>query len=69
MRMLKQALNHELVLKRVHRIIKFKQEAWLKLHIDMNKELKKNAKNDLRKIFQVDEQLSIWKNRGKCKKT
>ena len=67
--MLKQALNHELVLKRVHRIIKFKQEAWLKLHIDMNKELKKNAKNDLRKIFHVDEQFSIWKNRGKCKKT
>ena len=27
---LKQALNHELNLKEVHRVIEFKQEAWLK---------------------------------------
>ena len=33
----KQALNHGLVLKKVHRIIKFYQEAWLKPYIDMNK--------------------------------
>ena len=26
---LKQALNHELVLKKVHRVIKFNQRAWL----------------------------------------
>ena len=30
---LKQALNHELALKKVHRIIKFNQKAWLKPHI------------------------------------
>ena len=36
---LKQALNHGLVLKKVIRIIKFNQKAWLKLYIDMNTEL------------------------------
>ena len=36
---LKQALNHKLKLKRVHRIIKFNQKAWLKPYIDMNTEL------------------------------
>ena len=29
-RSLKQALNHRLVLKKVHRVIKFNQNAWLK---------------------------------------
>ena len=29
-RNLKQALNHELVLKDVHRVLKFNQNAWLK---------------------------------------
>ena len=33
---LKQALNHGLKLKKVHRIIKFNQKAWLKPYIDMN---------------------------------
>ena len=36
----KQALNHGLVLKYVHRVIKFNQEAWLKLYIDMNTKLR-----------------------------
>ena len=36
---LKQALNHELKLKRVHRIIEFNKKAWLKPYIDMNTEL------------------------------
>ena len=40
-RNLKQALNHGLVLKRVRRIIKFKQKAWLKPYIDVNIGLKK----------------------------
>ena len=32
----KQALNHELNLKKVHRVIQFNQKAWLKLYIDIN---------------------------------
>ena len=35
-RSLKQALNHGLKLKKVHRIIEFNQEEWLKNYIDMN---------------------------------
>ena len=36
---LKQALNHGLKFKKVHKIIEFNQEAWLKPYIDMNTEL------------------------------
>ena len=39
MRALKQALNHGLMLKKVHRVTQFNQEAWLKLYVDMNIEL------------------------------
>ena len=46
---LKQALNHGLKLKKIHRIIEFNQEAWLKLYIDMNTELRKLARNDFEK--------------------
>ena len=50
-RSLKQALNHGLILKKLHRVIQFNQEAWLKEYIDMNTELKKQAKNDFKKDF------------------
>ena len=46
---LKQALNHGLKLKRVHRIIEFSQKTWLKPYIDMNAELRKLAKDDFEK--------------------
>ena len=46
---LKQALNHELKLKKVHRVIEFNQKAWLKPYIDMNTELRKLAKDDFEK--------------------
>ena len=38
---LKQALNHGLVLKKVHKVIKFNQNAWLKPYIDMNTDIVK----------------------------
>ena len=43
-RNLKQALNHGLILKKVHRVIKFTQKAWLKPYIDMNSKLKTRRK-------------------------
>ena len=50
-RSLKQALNHGLKLKKVHIIIEFNQEAWLKPYIDMNTKLRKIAKNAFEKDF------------------
>ena len=50
-RSLKQALNQGLKFKKVHRIIEFNQEAWLKPYIDINTELRKTAKNDFEKDF------------------
>ena len=46
---LKKALNHGLKLKKIHRIIEFNQEAWLKPYIDMNTEVRKLARNDFEK--------------------
>ena len=46
---LKQALNHGLKLKNIHRITEFNQKACLKSYIDMNTELRKLAKDDFEK--------------------
>ena len=43
-RAFKHALNHGPILKKVHGVIQFNQEAWLKEYIDMNTELRKQAK-------------------------
>ena len=50
-RNLKQALNHGLVLKKVHRVIKFNQYCWVKPCIDMNANLRKEVKNGFEKIL------------------
>ena len=42
---LKQALNHRLILKKVHKV------AWLKQYIDRNTELRAEAKNNFEKYF------------------
>ena len=41
LRNLKQALNQEVGLKKVHKVIKFNQNAWLEPYIDMNTDLRK----------------------------
>ena len=46
-----QALNHGLVLRKVHRVIKFNQNAWLKPYIDMNTDLRKKTKKGFEKYF------------------
>ena len=47
----KQAVDHGLKLGKVHRVIEFDQEAWLKEYIDVNTELRKKATNDFEKDF------------------
>ena len=46
---LKQALNHGLKIKKVLRVISFIQSDWLKEYIEMNTELRMNAKDDFEK--------------------
>ena len=48
---LKQALNNGLILKKIHRIIQFNQEDWLKAYIEMNTKLRAAAKNDFEKYL------------------
>ena len=50
-KVLKLALNHGLVFKKVHRVIQFNQKDWLKPYIDMNTELRKKLKMILKNKF------------------
>ena len=43
-RAIKQALDHRLVFKKVHRVIRFNQIEWLKPYIQMNTKLRTEAK-------------------------
>ena len=45
----KQALNHGLKFKKIHRAIEYNEKQWLKAYINMNTELRKAAKNDFEK--------------------
>ena len=69
-RSLKQVLNHGLILKKVYRVINFNQKAWLKEYIDMNTELRKQAKNDFEKDFSKLMNNSVFdheNDHGECK--
>ena len=48
---LAQALDHGLILERIHRAIEFKQSAWMKPYIDFNTKLRATASNDFQKDF------------------
>ena len=50
-RALKQALDHGLVLERIHRCIEFKQSPWMKEYIDFNTRLRTSARKDFYKLM------------------
>ena len=58
---LKQALNHGLILKKVHRVIQFNEEAWWKEYIAMNSKLRTEAKNDFEKDFKLMNNSAVGK--------
>ena len=48
---LAQAVEHGMIIECIHRVIEFKQSAWIKEHIDFNTMLRTAAKNDFEKDF------------------
>ena len=50
-RALKQALDHGLLLEKIHKCIRFRQSPWMKEYIDFNARLRTAAKNDFEKDF------------------
>ena len=53
-KVLKQALDCRLILKKVNKVIEFKQEAWLNSYININTALRKKAKNHFKKYLNLN---------------
>ena len=53
---------------RVHEAIQFNEATWMKLYIDMNTKLRKEAKSEFEKDFFTLLNNCVWKNHGKCEK-
>ena len=47
----KQPSNHRLIFKKALKVVKFNQEAWLKVYIDMNWDLKNKSKKCCENFF------------------
>ena len=58
---LKQALNHDLILKKVSRVISFNQDKWLKPYIEMNNKLRTEAKNNFEKDLNNAVLVKQWR--------
>ena len=59
---LKASFEPYLVLKKVHRVMKFSQKSWLKPYIEMNTDLREAAKNDFEKdCFKLRNNSIFWK--------
>ena len=68
-RALKEALNHGLIQKKLHKVIQFNQEAWLRTYIKMNTKLRTDEKYDFEKdFFKLMNNAFFGKKNGKCKK-
>ena len=66
-RYLQSALRNGLKLTRIHRGVKFHQSRWLEPYIRMNNDWRTAATDEFsKKLFQADEQCSIWKIFGIC---
>ncbi|XP_050544312.1 uncharacterized protein LOC126907238 [Daktulosphaira vitifoliae] len=48
---LKQAMANGLKVEKVHKVLQFKQSAWLSKYIQLNTEIREKAKNDFEKYF------------------
>lgn len=60
---LEQCLRHGLVLKKIHRVLEFREQAWVKPYIELNTKLRAASKNEFEKNFFKLQINSIF---GKC---